>query len=261
MPRTIDLRIAGASPERRDLAGPASAGGSAADALLLPGAPPAALRLVPCDAGAVVEVAVAGVRVAGRPAAPGSRRVVVPGERIEVGGHVLALAADPAPEGTRALAGALLRGAAAGAVPLTVPHLLVLTGPRAGACVALRAAQTIGRGRRADVIVPDPEASRVHARVCVGVEAATIEDLGSKNGVRLNGVRLDRGPQPLRPGDELTVGETVLRLVDPLETLARRPPRVAVPARVRRGRRALPPELAAAALLALSAAALALASS
>jgi pSer/pThr/pTyr-binding forkhead associated (FHA) protein len=136
----------------------------------------------------------------------------------------------------------------------------VLTGPRAGARLTLRERLSIGRGRAADVVVPDPEASRVHARVRLGADGATVEDLGSKNGVRLNGVRVERGPQPLRPGDEFTIGETLLRLADPLEALARRPTAGDPSPTSPRRRRTFAPEIAAAALLALSAAALALAS-
>ncbi|HYG67399.1 MAG TPA: FHA domain-containing protein, partial [Anaeromyxobacteraceae bacterium] len=98
-------------------------------------------------------------------------------------------AAGPEPGGTRALAGALVRSAAAGAAPATAPHLLVRTGPRAGARVPLRPALTLGRGRDADVALPDPKASRVHARVAVGAASVTVEDLASKNGLRVNGER------------------------------------------------------------------------
>jgi hypothetical protein len=260
MARTIEILRQDTPPERRALAAPATAGGSASDAVQLPGAPAGALRLVPADAGLVIEVHAVGVRVAGRPAAPGSRRLVVSGERVELLGHSVALASEAPPEGTRAIAGALLREAAAGAAPMTAPHLVVLTGPRAGARLTLRERLSIGRGRAADVVVPDPEASRVHARVRLGADGATVEDLGSKNGVRLNGVRVERGPQPLRPGDEFTIGETLLRLADPLEALARRPTAGDPSPTSPRRRRTFAPEIAAAALLALSAAALALAS-
>jgi hypothetical protein len=264
MARTLAILRADAAPERRDVVAAASVGGSASDDVRLPGAPAGAVRLVPADAGLVVEVRSAGVRVAGKPAAPGSRRLVVAGERVEVLGHVLGLVADAPPEGTRAMAGAFLREAAAGSAPMATPHLVVLTGPRAGLRVPLRERLTVGRGRAANVVLPDPEASRVHAEVRLGGDAVTVEDLRSKNGVRVNAVRVEAGPQPLRAGDELTVGETVLRLVDPLDALRRSaaaaeamPPRPR--ARFLPGR-ALPPELAAAVLLVLAGAALALAS-
>lgn len=249
---------------QRALTGPVEVGGSASDGILLPGAPPGAVRLVPCATGLVVEARASGVRAGGRPVPAGARRLLLPGERVELFGHALALASDPPAEGTRALAGALLRDAAAGRAAPIAPHLLVRTGPRAGERVPLEGAKTLGRGRAADVRLPDAEASRVHARVRRTGGAVTVEDLGSKNGVRVNGVRVERGPQPLRPGDEVAVGETVLAVMDPLGALAPAAtpvepvslaPRVPPPRRLR-----IPGELAAATLLALSAAALALAS-
>ncbi len=81
--------------------------------------------------------------------------------------------------------------------------------------------------------------------------------------MRVNGVKVDRRPYPLRPGDEIALGDTRLCLEDPWpadpEPAAARPERAAPRAR-RRGAR-IPPAFAAALLLALSAAALAVAAS
>lgn len=107
---------------------------------------------------------------------------------------------------TRAAAAALLRGA-----PFAGPHLLVAVGPEAGRRIALRQDQTIGRGRAADVQLTDPTASRLHVRVRFESERCVAEDLGSKNGLRLNGKPL-RIPRQLVAGDELSVGSTLLRL-------------------------------------------------
>jgi hypothetical protein len=242
------VRLAGAAPARRDLAGPLVAGGSHADELHLPGCPPSALRLVPCPAGVVVEVAAAGVRVAGHPVHAGARRLLRPGDAVTLHGTALELAPPPLPEETRAAAAALLRDAAAGTAAPAGLHLVILTGPSAGARHALAAAQTLGRGRAATVVLPDPTASRVHARLTVGPDGARLEDLRSKNGVRLNGVRIDRRPVPVRAGDEITLGETTVALADDVPE-----PRAAAGSRSHRA------SLVVAALLALSAAALALA--
>jgi FHA domain-containing protein len=256
----LSVHAAGAEPEKRAIAVATTAGGSRADGLFLPGAPPAAARLVPVVAGVVVEAGAAGVRVAGHAVSPGSRRLLRPGERAEVQGAALALENASPPDGaTRAAAAALLREAASGIDPIAGPRLVVLTGPAAGERHALAADRTVGRGRAAAIRIADPRASRVHARVRVGPGGATIEDLRSKNGLRVNGVRLD-GPAPLRPGDEVAIGETLLAFEDagppPLPTAepSGSPPDLAR----RRGRRILA-HAAAAALLALSAVALALA--
>jgi hypothetical protein len=242
------VRLAGAAPARRDLSGPLVAGGSHADELHLPGYPPSALRLAPCPAGIVIEVAAAGVRVAGHAVHAGGRRLLRPGEAVTLHGAVLELAPSPLPEETRAAAAALLRDAAAGVAAPAGLHLVILTGPSAGARHALAAAQTLGRGRAATIVLPDPAASRVHARLTVGPDGARLEDLRSKNGVRVNGVRIDRRPVPVRAGDEFTLGETTLALAEGAPA-----PRAAAAPGSRRA------SLVVAALLALSAAALALA--
>jgi hypothetical protein len=243
----------GGPPTEHELARPVTAGGSRADDLRLPGCPAAALRLVPSPAGVVVEAIAAGVRVGGHVVHAGARRLLRAGERAELRGAVLVLVRPPAPaasdDPTRVAAAALIRGAASGDVAPPGLHLVVLTGPAAGARRALAGDTTVGRGRAASVVLPDPAASRVHARLRTGPEGATVEDLGSKNGVRVNGVRVDRRPFPVRAGDELVVGETALALADG-EAGDDSP----APAR-----RRVPARLVAAALLALSAAALALA--
>jgi hypothetical protein len=245
---TVTVHRPGQPAEPREVSTPVRAGGSNADDLLLPGCPPGALRLVPCAAGVVAEAVAAGVRAAGRPLPPGARRLLRAGERVEVQGVAIALDGDD--ERTRASAGALLREAAAGAGSLAGAHLVVLSGPAAGARHPLGEDQTVGRGRAATIAIPDPQASRVHARIRMGPQGATVEDLRSKNGVRVNGVRIERRPFPLEPADEVTVGETALAVARLLGAGA---------APAARTRRRLEASALAAALLALSAAALALA--
>jgi hypothetical protein len=205
-----------------------------------------------------VEVAVAGARVGGHPVAPGARRLLRPGEAAELQGSSIAIAPAPPDEaGTRVAAAALLRDAARGDSLVAGPRLVVLTGPAAGERRALGADQTVGRGSRAAIRIRDPRASRLHARIRIGPGGATIEDLGSKNGVRLNGVRIERAPSPLHPGDEVVLGDTALTLEDPW----RGAPVNADAAAPERGPGHTRGHLAAAALLALSAAALAMAGS
>jgi hypothetical protein len=197
----------------------------------------------------VVEASAAGVHAGGHPVHPGARRLLRPGESASLQDALLEVARAPAPEETRTAAAALLRDAAAGAAPPAGLHLVVLTGPAAGARHPLAPEQTLGRGRSASIVLPDATASRVHARLTLGPAGARVEDLRSKNGVRVNGVRIDRRPFPLRAGDELTVGETALALADG----------AAEPTGPRPRPRSRRTPLVAAALLALSAAALALA--
>jgi len=68
---------------------------------------------------------------------------------------------------------------------------------------------TIGRSRSCDVVLADANVSRRHAEVRPRGGGWTIADLGSTNGVAVNGVRIERA-QALRPGDRIEVGTTVL---------------------------------------------------
>jgi hypothetical protein len=66
---------------------------------------------------------------------------------------------------------------------------------------------TIGRSRDCDVVLEDAGISRHHAEIVPDVEGWTVADLGSTNGVRVNG-RAIRGAQPLRAGDRVELGST-----------------------------------------------------
>jgi hypothetical protein len=68
---------------------------------------------------------------------------------------------------------------------------------------------TIGRSRECDVVLSDPNVSRRHAEVRARGGGWTIADLGSTNGVAVNGARVER-PQALKPGDRVEIGTTVL---------------------------------------------------
>ena len=65
----------------------------------------------------------------------------------------------------------------------------------------------IGRGRDCDIVFDDAGVSRRHAELRPDGERWSIEDLGSTNGVYLNG-RQVHGPQVLQPGDRVEVGST-----------------------------------------------------
>ncbi len=69
----------------------------------------------------------------------------------------------------------------------------------------------LGRGSDVDVRIDSEWVSRVHARVIVDGNAASIEDLGSKNGTYLHGERLV-GRTELHDGDEISVGRGVVMI-------------------------------------------------
>jgi len=64
---------------------------------------------------------------------------------------------------------------------------------------------TIGRSRDCDVVLEDTGISRRHAQLTPGPQGWTVEDLGSTNGVRVNGEPL-RGPRRLVAGDRVELG-------------------------------------------------------
>ena len=66
---------------------------------------------------------------------------------------------------------------------------------------------TIGRSRECDIVLDDAGISRRHAEIRPAREGWTVADLGSTNGVRLNGRAL-RGAQPLQAGDRVELGST-----------------------------------------------------
>lgn len=68
----------------------------------------------------------------------------------------------------------------------------------------------IGRSSTCDVVVADKTVSRRHARLIRRDGKWILQDLASTNGSHLNGRRVGRCE--LRPGDELYLGETRLRI-------------------------------------------------
>jgi DNA-binding NtrC family response regulator len=71
---------------------------------------------------------------------------------------------------------------------------------------------TIGRAENADVRLTDPLASRLHARLHVGLAGTLeIEDLGSINCTKIREVSLTPGERiAIVPGEAVTIGSTVL---------------------------------------------------
>jgi predicted component of type VI protein secretion system len=67
----------------------------------------------------------------------------------------------------------------------------------------------IGRGIEADLRVDDPSASRKHASVFFTGDEFRVRDESSLNGTLLNGSRVVE--YAIRDGDELLVGDTLLR--------------------------------------------------
>jgi hypothetical protein len=68
-----------------------------------------------------------------------------------------------------------------------------------------RGVTVIGRSLDCNLTIEDPLVSRQHARIAIDDEGGMVEDLGSRNGVRVNGVTV-HSPTRLRDGDRVRIG-------------------------------------------------------
>ncbi len=77
----------------------------------------------------------------------------------------------------------------------------------------------IGRGGRSDIRIKHPGISSEHALIRVTNAVASIEDLGSTNGTRVNGRHIKR--HTLRHGDQIEVGRERLMYFAELDSVSR----------------------------------------
>jgi pSer/pThr/pTyr-binding forkhead associated (FHA) protein len=95
-------------------------------------------------------------------------------------------------------------------IAIAVVELHPVRGRRRG----LADGAVIGRALECDVRLDDPLVSRRHALVVADPGGPRIEDLGSSNGLYVNGSRT-RQPVTLEVGDVVQLGATVWRVVAP----------------------------------------------
>lgn len=69
----------------------------------------------------------------------------------------------------------------------------------------------LGRSRECDVVLDDSSVSRRHAQLRPQGEEWTLEDMGSTNGVRVNGSPVRGAPRVLQSGDRIKLGSTEMR--------------------------------------------------
>lgn len=94
------------------------------------------------------------------------------------------------------------------AEPLAEPHPRRQTAKlhlNGSSTVLGQAGAVLGRSRDCDVVLDDPNVSRHHAEVRPSGGSWTVHDLGSTNGVKVNG-RPISGPQSLHAGDLIELG-------------------------------------------------------
>ncbi|HEX7671491.1 MAG TPA: GGDEF domain-containing protein [Polyangiaceae bacterium] len=89
------------------------------------------------------------------------------------------------------------------------PALIVMSGERVGVRVSVQGNFLIGRDADCALVLPDPGVSGHHALLEDRGGAWALVDLGSTNGISVNGQKCFEAD--LRHGDKLTLGTTVLR--------------------------------------------------
>jgi hypothetical protein len=93
------------------------------------------------------------------------------------------------------------------------PYRLRMVKPPTAQVFPLGEEVTIGRAPGCSVpLADDTFVSQLHARIYVREGQPFVEDLGSTNGTFLNQARLNE-TRPLRRGDRVQVGQTVLEVV------------------------------------------------
>ena len=157
-----------------------------------------------------------GTRLDGVRLVPGEPVAVTEGSRLQIGPYEL-LIGDAAseltgPHDTAAFARQMvldLLGAGDGGSPCT---LEVTHGPQRGARLPIAAGSPpllIGRGASCALHLDDADVSREHLELKVQGDSVSARDLGSKNGLCVNGEHV-AGERLLRDGDALRIGQTVM---------------------------------------------------
>lgn len=112
------------------------------------------------------------------------------------------------------------RNELAGAKRDLIPVLRAISGPYIGEHFLLnREVNEIGRDSLCQITLKDPNISRRHCRITICYRSAlrgefkiTIEDLQSRNGIRVNGNKIDETPTLLQNGDHIRIGPNVFGL-------------------------------------------------
>jgi pSer/pThr/pTyr-binding forkhead associated (FHA) protein len=151
-----------------------------------------------------------GTRVGGEPVPQGERRAARDGDTLRFGNVSLRLV--------------LPEGVAGEVPPAEEGELPVASAPRRAVALLIAAdgteyslwegRTTVGRRAESDIALSgDPYVSGRHAEFLCDDAGCAITDLGSTNGTYFGGERLPpHRPQPLAPGDEVRLGQSVFLL-------------------------------------------------
>src|SRR5215204_1173302 len=93
-------------------------------------------------------------------------------------------------------------------------HLVITSGQLEGRRIEVSEELVVGR-ENVDVVIDDAELSRRHFAVRPVAGGLEVEDLGSRNGTRVDGTRID-GPTRIRHGAVLSAGMTTFSVEAPV---------------------------------------------
>ncbi len=85
-----------------------------------------------------------------------------------------------------------------------LPVLIAQGGPLNGQRWGIAGKLEVGRDLACQIMIPDRQVSRFHARLTVLAEGVSLEDLGSKNGTFLNGQKITK-PEIINDGDTIQI--------------------------------------------------------
>ena len=153
-----------------------------------------------------------GTQVNGKPLPKGEKRLLRNGDVIGVAqfdirfDKVAELPHDVDSQKTSFVARNMVKDVMRGLSGGEERYLRVMNGPREGERLEIIDARefVIGRDESADVIFRDDLISRRHVKIRRDWSGTHVEDLGSRNGIKVNRKRTTR--KTLRDGDELEVG-------------------------------------------------------
>jgi pSer/pThr/pTyr-binding forkhead associated (FHA) protein len=186
-------------------------------------------RLFRTDAGWQIEDlgSTNGTRVDGQRLPARAPRDIGPGAHLTLGPITLVfdgtVASGTGAERTATIAKRLVSDLFAASPDLAVPTLAIASGVPARPPLRLETADRrylAGRGESCDLRLASEEISREHLEIVRQWDGVVVKDLGSKNGVLVNGALLT-APQRLRDGDTVQVGPAILRLSDPADRYLR----------------------------------------
>ena len=171
-----------------------------------------------------------GTQINGKPLPKGEKRLLRNGDVIAIAQYdvkfdrLTELNADVSSDKTSFIARGMVKDAMRGLASGEERYLRFMNGLREGERIELGDAMELVFGRdekEADIILKDDLVSRKHAKIRRDWSGTHVEDLGSRNGIKVNKKRVNR--KALKDSDELEVGATRFLYVDPSEPAEEEP--------------------------------------